>query len=171
MTSDSSGAALLIVEDNEAALGQLRWTFEDYDLATAGDRPAALQHLRSTVFPVVLLDLGLPPHSEGASEGLATLREILRQTPHAKVIVVTGREEREHALEAVKLGAYDFYRKPIDADEILFIVERAFRLYELEEENRRLTSALSGSPLPGIVAASREMVQVCLAVERAAKSD
>jgi two-component system NtrC family response regulator len=164
-------APLLIVEDDAAALRQLRWTFEEYEVATARDRPEALKHLRTTVFPVVLLDLGLPPEPEGASEGLAVLREILIRSPDTKVIVVTGRADREHALRAVELGAYDFYRKPADADEIRFLVQRACHLHDLEQENRRLATSTPREPLPGIVATSDAMLRACRMVELAASSD
>lgn len=163
--------ALLIVEDDAAALRQLRWTFDDYAVSTARDRAGSLEQLRKARFPVVLLDLGLPPDADGASEGLATLGEILTRAPETKVIVVTGRDERRCALEAVELGAYDFYRKPVDPDEIRFLVERARRLHRLEEENRRLSRAAKREPLPGIVGTSDAMNHVCGLVEKAAASD
>jgi two-component system NtrC family response regulator len=170
MSAPASLGALLIVEDDAAALRQLRWTFEDYAVEVAGSRAEALDRMRAGRFPVVLLDLGLPPDAEGASEGLAALRELLAMAPTAKIIVVTGREERAHALKAVELGAYDFYRKPVDADELRLLVGRAFELQRLEEENRRLV-ATGSSLLPGIVATSDAMQQVCRLVRRAASSD
>jgi two-component system NtrC family response regulator len=171
MAAGDPKPALLIVEDDAAALRQLRWSFDDYAVSTARDRPDALEQLRKTRFPVVLLDLGLPPDADGASEGLATLGEILTRAPATKVIVVTGRDERRCALEAVELGAYDFYRKPVDADEIRFLVERARRLYRLEEENQRLARAAKREPLPGVVGTSEAMTHVCTLVEKAAASD
>ena len=132
MSADQPKPALLIVEDDEVALRQLGWVFDDYAVAKACDRASALAQLCQTRFAVVLLDLGLPPDPEGASEGLAALSEILTRTPEAKVIVVTGREERQFALKAIELGAYDFYRKPIDGDEIRFLVERASQLHALD---------------------------------------
>jgi len=163
--------ALLIVEDDAAALRQLRWTFEDYAVETAGNREELQQRLHGAAFPVVLLDLGLPPDAEGAAEGLAALQQILIHSPDTKVIVVTGREDREYALRAVELGAYDFYRKPVDADEIRFLVARARELHTLELENRRLVRGALREPLPGVVATSDAMLRVCRLVERAAGSD
>ena len=84
------------------------------------------------------VDLGLPPDPDGASEGFATVEAILKLSPEAKLIVVTGNEDHENALKAVALGAYDFYRKPIDSDELGHIIQRAYQLYDLEQENRRL---------------------------------
>jgi two-component system NtrC family response regulator len=102
---------------------------------------------------------------------LSALKEILGLAPETKVIVVTGREERAHALRAIELGAHDFYQKPIDADEIRVLVDRAFRLHRLEGENRRLAREARGEPLPGVVGASEAMRRVCRLVERAAASE
>ncbi len=162
---------LLVVEDDAAALRQLRWTFDECEVVTASNRDEAIAQTRERTPPVVLLDLGLPPDAEGASEGLGVLEEILTLSPGTKVIVVTGREEREHALEAVRLGAYDFYRKPTDADELRFLVRRALRLHQLEEENRALSRAAAGEPMPGVITRSETMAEVCRLVERAASSD
>jgi two-component system NtrC family response regulator len=161
----------LIVEDDPAALRQLGWTFDDYAVSKATDRATALEQMRQERFPVVLLDLGLPPDPDGAAEGLATLREILTLAPGTKVIVVTGQEAREYALQAVEIGAYDFYRKPLNVDELRFLVERAFQLQRLEEENRRLMRSTRGELLPGIIGSSESMHQVCRLVERAAASE
>jgi two-component system NtrC family response regulator len=163
--------ALLIVEDDPAALRQLQWTFEDYAVAKATDRPSALQQLGGAHFPVVLLDLGLPPDANGTSEGLAALREILTLAPETKIIVVTGQEGRDCALQAVGLGAYDFYRKPLNTEELRFLVGRAFQLHYLEEENRRLASSAGRELLPEIIGTSESMREVCRLVERAAGSD
>jgi two-component system NtrC family response regulator len=171
MPAPEERTPLLIVEDDAAALRQLRWTFEHYAVSTAVDRSSALEELRRVRFPVVLLDLGLPPDPEGATEGLAALGEIAGISPETKVIVVTGREEREHALRAVALGAYDFYQKPVEADEIRFLVDRACRLHRLEAENRRLAREAKFEPLPGVICISEPMREVCRLVERAATSD
>jgi len=165
------GQPLLIVEDDAAALRQLRWTFDEYAVSTASDRQGALEELGKTRFPVVLLDLGLPPDADGATEGLAALQEILAISPQTKVIVVTGREERECALRAVELGAHDYYQKPVQPDEIRLLVQRACRLHGFEQESRRLAREEGGEALPGIVGVSAVMRHVCDLVGRAATSD
>ena len=162
---------LLIVEDDAGLQRQLAWTFEDYHVLAAGDRPSAIALATAEDPPVITIDLGLPPDPDGASEGLATIEQIRELVPHAKVIVVTGNEGREHALKAIDLGAYDFYQKPIDADTIRLIVDRAQRLHALEVENRRLRERERQSPLHGlhgIVTASPPMLSVCAAVEKIA---
>jgi two-component system, NtrC family, response regulator len=159
---------LLIVEDDLGLQRQLAWTFDDYQVSFAGDREGALSLLASEEPPVITLDLGLPPDADGAAEGLATLERIRTLHPHAKVIIITGSDEREHALKAIGLGAYDFYQKPIDADTIRLIVSRAHALFALETENRRLQKLNVRSPLPGLVTGNPRMLSVCGIVERVA---
>ena len=159
---------LLIVDDDLGLQRQLAWTFEDYQVLSAVDRESALAKVKSSFPPIITLDLGLPPDPDGGSEGLATLEEIRQIAPHSKVIVMTGNEERAHALRAVNLGAYDFYQKPIDADTIRLIVGRARNLYLLEAENRRLRDLEQRSPLRGLVTSSPPMLSVCSQVERVA---
>jgi len=161
---------LLLVDDDPEILRMLRWSFERYDLYTASSRGEAL-HLVSERRPaVVTLDLGLPPAPDDASEGLATLKEILAVAPETKVIVVTGNEERDSAVKAVGLGAYDYYQKPIDPETLSLVVGRAFRLSELEAENRQIHQWGSTSPL-GILTASERMLKLCSTVEKVARTD
>jgi len=162
---------LLVVEDDPGLQSQLRWCFEGYEVILAGDRESALVELRRHEPPVVTLDLGLPPDPANVSVGLQTLQEILKIAPHTKVIVVTGNEDHENAVKSVALGAYDFYQKPVDAQLLELIVDRAYRLHSLEEENRRLAMQGSDSPLAGIIAASPEMEKVCRVVEKVAPTD
>src|SRR5690606_25830999 len=162
---------LLIVEDDVGLLNQLRWCFESYEVVTAEDRASAIAELRRHDPRVVLQALGLPPHPERVEEGLATLQELLRLSPHTKVIVVTGHGDQENALRAVGMGAYDFYQKPVDTDTLQLLVERAFNISELESENRRLQNQASESPLLGIVAASERMLQVCRMIEKIAPTN
>ncbi len=162
---------LLIVEDDPGLLSQLKWCFEGYDVVTAEDRNAAIAELRRHDPVVVLQDLGLPPNPGGVDEGLATLQELLKLSPHTKVIVVTGHGDQENALRSVALGAYDFYEKPVDTDTLQLLVERAFNISELEGENRRLQSLASESPLDGIIAASEGMLNVCRMIEKIAPTN
>jgi two-component system NtrC family response regulator len=119
----------------------------------------------------VTLDLGLPPDPGGVSEGFATLQEILSIAPHTKVIVITGNDDKVNPVRSIGFGAYDFYQKPIDPEILAFVVERAFKLRALEEENRKLMRLHITNPLDGIVAASPEMHEMCRMVERLAPTD
>ena len=162
---------LLVVEDDPGLQRQLRWCFEDYEVLVAEDRETALSQLRRHEPPVVLQDLGLPPDPEGVSEGLATLEEIIALAPATKVIVVTGHGDQENAVKAVGLGAYDFYQKPVETEALQLIVNRAYQIFELEQENQRLLRNQSASPLDGIVAASEKMLQVCRIIEKVAPTN
>lgn len=162
---------LLVVEDDPGLQEQLRWCFDRYEVVIAGSRVSAMEQLRRYQPPVVTLDLGLPPDANGISEGLATLEEIVATSPDTKVIVVTGQNDRENAVRAVGSGAYDFYHKPIDADILGMIVNRAYRLRELEMENRDLMQQKTDHTVGGVVACSPEMVKVCRTVEKVAPSD
>lgn len=162
---------LLVVEDDPGIRSQLRWCFEDYDLVEARDRVSAVNELRRHEPPVVLQDLALPPDRDGIGEGLATLKEIITLAPHTKVVVVTEQGEQENAVGAVGLGAYDFYRKPVDIDTLRLIVSRAFHLYSLEAENRRLGERRENSPLDGIVATSDVILAVCRKIEKIAPTN
>lgn len=162
---------LLIVEDDPGLQSQLRWSFDHLDVIVAGDRNAALAALEKHQPAVVTLDLGLPPDAANASEGLVTLEQILAKRPQTKVIVVTGNDDRANAVRAVGLGAYDFYQKPIDPDILRLIVDRAYRFYQLEEENRRLMEAQGGSPLSGVMTSSPQMLKVCRTIEKVAPTD
>ncbi len=168
---DTPARKLLVIEDDPGLQTQLRWCFENYDVVIAGDRDASLAALQQHKPPVITLDLGLPPDADGTSEGFALLDEILQKAPHAKVIVVTGNNDRENATKSVAMGAYDFFYKPIDADMLELIVNRAYRVYELEEENRRLTTRQTESPLEGVITSSDSMLQVCRTVEKVAPTD
>jgi|TARA_R100000049_G_C1956164_1_gene111534 two-component system NtrC family response regulator len=150
----------------------MRWCFSDQiEVSVAADRDSALTALRRMEPQVITLDLGLPPDAGGASEGFALLEEILRLAPMTKVIVVTGREDKENAVKAIGMGASDFYQKPLDADILTFVVNRAFRLAELEQENRELIGQTNGASIKGIVSASPEMMEICRTIEKVAPTD
>ena len=162
---------LLVVEDDVGLQKQLRWSFDEYEVIVAGDRDEALAHMRRYEPAVVLQDLGLPPDAEGTSEGMRTLREILSLAPLTRIIVITGNADRDNAMRAVAYGAYDFYQKPLDADVLRLIVGRAFRLYELERQNRQLQEAQMRAPFEGMIATDDAMLRVCRMIERVAPAD
>jgi two-component system NtrC family response regulator len=170
MTKESDLPVLLIVEDDEGLQRQLKWAYDGYQVVAAEDRQSAIEALRAHEPAVVTLDLGLPPDPDGTAEGFATLSEILSLKPDTKVIVASGHGEHESALRAIALGAYDFYRKPIDIDELGLIVSRAFRLHALESENRRLESASAQTVLGSIITAAPEMQKVARTIERVAST-
>jgi two-component system NtrC family response regulator len=171
MTDKHRLPVLLVVEDDEGLQRQLKWAYDGYEVVCAGDRQTAIEALRLYEPAVVTLDLGLPPDPDGTSEGFATLEDILRIKPDTKVVVATGHGAPESALKAIALGAYDFYRKPVDIDELGLIVSRAFHLHAIEAENRRLDSGAGSAVLGSIVSAAPEMLTVARTIERVATAD
>ena len=168
--SQSKGV-LLIVEDDPGLQKQLKWSFDGYEVLVASDRDAAIAVVRRHEPAVATVDLGLPPDPDGASEGLATLESILSLAPDTKIIMVTGNQDRANAVRAIGLGAYDFYQKPVDPEILGLIVERAFRLHDLQQENRRLVLRQTESPVSGIITNDPAMQKVCRTVEKVAPSD
>jgi two-component system NtrC family response regulator len=171
MTDQPNTKVLLVVEDDEGLQRQLKWAYEGYQVVCAGDRASAIEALRAYEPAVVTLDLGLPPDPDGTDEGFAVLEEILRLKPDTKVIVATGHGARESALKAIGMGAYDFYKKPVDIDDLGLIVSRAFHLQEIEDENRRLESGGGSTVLGSIISAAPEMLKVAKTIERIASAD
>ncbi len=171
--TDLNLPVLLVVEDDEGLQRQLKWAYEGYRVVIAGDRATAIEQVRAHEPAVVTLDLGLPPDPDGTAEGFATLTEILALKPDTKVIVASGHGARESALRAIALGAYDFYRKPIDIDELGLIVARAFHLHAIEAENRLLEEqgASGGTILGSLLSAAPEMTKVARTIERVAGAD
>ncbi len=161
---------LLIVEDDLGIQKQLKWSFDNYQTVITGDRAEAITALRRFMPSVVTLDLGLPPDPANASEGLKTLKEILQLAPATKVIVVTGNDDRQNAIEAVALGAYDFYQKPVDLDVLNLIIDRAFQLDRLEKENIKLQQN-AAEPLKGIIASSVKMQKLSRMIEKIAPTN
>jgi two-component system NtrC family response regulator len=164
-----SRPALLVVEDDPALQTQMKWAFDAYDVAVASDQEEAIAQLRRVEPAVVTLDLGLPPETGGVGEGFRTLEKILELAPDTKVIVVTGQHDSANARRAVALGAHDFFAKPFDAEVVSLIIDRAFRMHELQLENRRLLAARAETG--GIVTGAPEMQAVCRMIEKVASTD
>jgi two-component system NtrC family response regulator len=162
----AQGEPILLVEDDPGLQRQMKWALAPYVATVAGTRAEALRQFKSNGgFRIILLDLGLPPDQDGASEGLKTLEDILASSPRTKVIVVSGNADRANAVKAVGKGAFDFIQKPVDIDILKLVVDRAARMHALEEENRALRETANLS-LPGLVYGSPQMGKVKRMIER-----
>jgi two-component system NtrC family response regulator len=161
---------ILLVEDDDGLRTQLSWALENFDVVTAEDRPKAIRIMQDDRLPVVILDLGLPPDPDGASEGLQAIREILAMAPETKIIVSTGNESRANAVNAIGLGAYDLYSKPVDVDMLALTISRALHVHELEIGGRTLNGG-AGEALAGLITSDPGMLRVCRSVERVASAD
>lgn len=167
---DNKRKPLLIVEDDLALQKQMRWAFDSSETLVANDSASAIAQIRRHEPPVITLDLGLPPHPDDSTTGFALLQEILSIAPYSKVIVLTGQNDHKNALKAIQLGAHDFHAKPFEPELLGFTIERAFRLHELQEENRRLQIAVTPAPLAGFLTQDAAMIRVCRTAEKVAPS-
>lgn len=161
---------LMIVEDDPALQKQLRWSFDQYETLTASDRESALTQIHRHSPAVVTMDLGLPPDADSVSEGFRLLEQIISIAPDTKVIVLTGQNDRTNALRAVSLGAYDFFAKPFEPELLTLTIERAFRLHDLQQENRRLLATQHPAALAGLMTRDADMLKVCRTIEKVASS-
>jgi two-component system NtrC family response regulator len=161
---------ILLVEDDTGMQKQIKWSLDAYDVLTASDQESAISLLRRHEPPIVLLDLGLPPDPDGATEGLATLQQILTMAPSTKVIVITGNLDRDNAVKAIGIGAYDFFQKPFEPEVLSILISRALHVHTLESENRRL-SQITKSPLQGLITADEAMLKVCRTIEKVAPAN
>ncbi|MFP5462218.1 MAG: sigma 54-interacting transcriptional regulator, partial [Gammaproteobacteria bacterium] len=157
-----------MVEDDPGLQKQMRWSFDQYNVVFADNREAAIAQLRRHEPAVVTLDLGLPPDPDTPEEGFRTLEEILSLAPATKVIALTGQNDRSNALKAIGMGAYDFFAKPFEPEILSLVLERAFRVADLERENRRLANATVESPLDGLITRDPVMLKLARQVERLA---
>jgi len=169
--SVSTATPVLIVEDDLALQKQIKWSLDRFESVTASDRESALVQFRRHQPAVVTMDLGLPPDPDSVSEGFALLEQMLAIDPAVKVIVLTGQNDQSHALRAVALGAYDFLAKPFDPDVLTLTIERAFRLAELQAENRRLLALHQPDAMSGLITRDAEMLRICRTIERVSSSD
>ena len=162
---------LLIVEDDLALQKQIKWSLDRFETVTASDRESALLQFRRHQPAVVTMDLGLPPDPDSVSEGFKLLEQMLAIDPTAKVIVLTGQNDQTNALRAVALGAYDFLAKPFDPDVLTLTIERAWRLHELQAENRRLQSLQQPDALSGLITRDADMMRIARTIERVSSSN
>jgi two-component system NtrC family response regulator len=163
---------LLVVDDDPNARTQMKWALaQDFELFVAQDRPSALAVFRKERPVVVTLDLGLPPDAHGVEEGFRTLRALLEEDALTKVLIVTGQDERKYALEAIGHGAYDFFCKPVQFDELKVLIARALRYAQLEQEHRALQQQVYHEAFEGMLGVSPPMQEVFAAIRRVAATD
>ncbi|HEU5397151.1 MAG TPA: sigma 54-interacting transcriptional regulator, partial [Verrucomicrobiae bacterium] len=163
---------LLIVDDDEEIRTQMKWALaKDYEVLLAEDRPQAIETFHTHHPAVVLLDLGLPPKADAPDEGLAALSELLAADRSAKVVVITGQNEKEIALRAIGAGAYDFLSKPVEMEELKFLLKRAFHVTQLEKEFAEMQTLLRGNSFEGMLGGAPRMQPVFESIRKVATTD
>lgn len=168
---ESLEKTILIIEDDEGLQSQLKWHFDDFDttIVTASNVQEALTAVRHYQPSIIIQDLGLPPDPEGVTEGFRCIQEILNLAPMSKIIVLTGKNEHQNALKSIQCGAYDFYYKPVDTDTLDHVVQRAFKIAQLEFENAQTET--TSEPIKGVVTANTDMKRICRMVEKIAQTN
>jgi two-component system, NtrC family, response regulator len=161
--------SLLIVDDDEEIRTQMKWALvEDYEVSIAGDRAEALSNFKSVRPMVVILDLGLPPRPNSPEEGFATLTSILEIEPTTKIIIVSGQNEKENAVRAVGATVYDFLCKPVQVEELRFLLQRCFYLAGLERDYRELQKSARVDLFEGMIGTSPQMQAVFAFIRKVA---
>ncbi len=163
---------LLIIEDETSVARQLQWGLGNkYEISIAADADQVKQAFKSAVFPVVTLDLGLPPFPNSPTVGLRILEEGLIPAG-TKVIVLTGNAEEETAVKAVRLGVTDFCPKPVDLGYLAVLIDRAFRMYAIEAAGARQDADSSNDHnFYGMLGASSAMQALFAVLKRAAANN
>ncbi|MBP7088515.1 MAG: PEP-CTERM-box response regulator transcription factor [Candidatus Omnitrophica bacterium] len=136
---------ILVVDDDLGVLKQLKWALEDeYEVLTASSKKEALEAFKTNSPDLVALDVNLDGVNKTSQEGLDILDEIKQNNNSlSKVIMITGNDTKEIALEAIQKGAFDYYLKPVKVDELKIILKRARYIQTLEKENQRLSQELA----------------------------
>jgi DNA-binding NtrC family response regulator len=162
---------ILVVEDDPILLDQLTWALKgEFEVAGAGDAETAHRLLASDP-DLCLFDLRLPPSAE-VQEGLDLLAEARRRNPDATVVMMSGEADHAVALRSIALGAFDFFRKPLDPAEVLVILRRALERRRLVAENRELKESVrSDKTFDRLLGESPGMQRLFKDIERVAPSD
>jgi two-component system NtrC family response regulator len=168
---EMSNLKLLLVDDDEDILKQLRWALgSDYQVFTSSMEGEALNLFEREKPPVVILDLSLDPHNSAELGGMRLLEQILSDEPMTRVIVITGKEDDQSALRAVQLGTFDYYAKPIKLDELKVIIQRAFHVHNLQQRINQ-NAQVMGDGFYGMVGSSKRMKEIFRFIERVSVSD
>jgi len=158
---------LLIVDDEESVRASFRLVLkDDYELAFAADCKQTLQILKNQTFDLCLLDIMLPDGT-----GIDLLRQIKRKDDSLDVIMVTALQGVDTALEAMKLGAYDYLTKPYRVDELLELVRRVLKKRDLEKENKFLRAEMDKRKPASLIGESRPLLELLEKAKRLALAD
>ena len=164
---------VLVVEDDKDLRELIYRTLKDsYQVLQAEDRSQACEVMRRTPVDLVLLDLHLPPKVNTPEEGMKILEEMGKTDRQIKVVVITGDREQETSLRAISDGAYDYFSKPFDFEEMKIVIKRALYIKSLERENRRLRQELAReAQFDNIIGKSDKMKSIFEIIRIVAHSD
>ena len=159
---------ILVIDDEKNIREGLQMALEDegYEVLTAEDGTIGLQTALSEVIDLVITDLRMP-----GVGGQEILRRVISETPGVPVIVLTGHDTVETAVEAMRMGAYDFLTKPLDLDRLSLLVKRALQNRELVLQHRELVEQMqSDKAFEHIIGKSAVMEHVFEMIKKVAPS-
>ena len=163
---------LLVVDDDEGIRLSLKWALSgEYELYLAADGDEGLKLFRRERPNLVSLDLGLPPDPGGTTAGFAALEGFHDVDQSAKIVVITGQDEKENAIKAIGMGAYDFFSKPIQIEELKIVLRRAAYVSRLEKEHERLQELLREKDQGKMIGTSPQMREVFSAIDKVADTE
>lgn len=164
-------AKILLVDDEEPILEQMRRAFEsDHEVFTSSNEKEALAIFAQEKPTVVTLDLSLSQSDPVDLGGMRLLEQFLTQDPATRVIVLTGNNDDTNALRAVRLGAFDYYTKPLRVDELKVMIQRAIHIHRLQKKLHQ-SQSVGRETFYGIVGKSDGMRNIFRFIERVAASD
>jgi len=162
---------ILLIDDEDYLLKQMRWALEaDYEVLTASNENDAITTFENQSPPVVTVDLSLNTENPSDLGGLRLLERFLSRDPATRVIVITGNNDDNNALRAIRLGAFDYYCKPIRLEEIKIMIQRALHTHHIHQR-LHAANATSGTGFEGIIGHSKNMQEIFRFIERVAPSD
>jgi two-component system, NtrC family, nitrogen regulation response regulator NtrX len=158
--------SVLVVDDEKAVRDSIRMIleYEKFDVQYAEDGPSAIARVEAGDFDLVLLDIKMP-----GEDGLKVLRKLRQAHPDLPVVMISGHGTIETAVEATRLGAYDFLPKPLDSDKLVIVTRNAVDQHRLVMEHRRMQEIVEGKD--AILGTGQKIREVLSTIERVAPTD
>jgi len=162
---------ILIVDDDEGIRTQLKWALtNEYQVIMAKDIDEAIEAITNEMPNLITLDITLSLNRD--MEGLEILEKIVMLNPKIKVIMLTGNAQKALMLKAIQMGAYDYYQKPIDLDELKIIIKRALYIQKIELENESLNNKIRHeTQFADIIGDCPKMLEVYDIIKRVLSTD
>ena len=161
---------LLVIDDHEHILKQLSWALQDeFDVHTAVSKAAAIEALRRVKPALMTVDLALTPGGGSRHEGFEVLQDALSADPAIKAIVITSDQEEATAMEAVRMGAFDYFVKPLPLEELRGALRRAAYLTAIDR--RSSVTSTDHDDGTGMLGNSPVMRELRALVRRVAQTD
>ena len=165
---------VLVVDDDERLRKQIYWALKDlYRVLQAENRPQTCQIIEEAPVDLVLLDLHLPPAVDNPEEGMKTLEEIGRVKPETKVVIISADKQEETYSKTIREGAYDYFSKPFDMEELRIVLKRALHRQYVERQIQRLAlpSEEERPEFASILGKSKPIKQVFSIIRMVARAD